>query len=310
MRGLAAIALVVTALPGCGSASSGEPASQAAAPPPGTPPPGFSGKDGPPAVLRVDGKEVAFATAFAQRLPNSDTTRFTLVSSADVTCESLPQRADASWVGEIVVSRFFAREADGKPSKRPLSVSAATFKVDGKESSVGGKSFGPLLEPFVEPTTATVMFGRVELALPASHVELSGTLMAQVCLPATSTAATENLQPKLELSYVGTKVRVRGVTLTSLPKGGSELRISSTPLSCEAEPQGDLEIRIALDAKGAAAAPRVTGVAADDSALAKATFEGQSRATKRGSDIEIDIKGSIGGSELSVGGVATPRKCP
>lgn len=310
MRGFASIAVVAALLAGCGSSASGEAASHAAAPPPGTPPPGFSGKDGPPLVLRIDGKEVAFGNVFAQRLPNSDTTRFTLVSSTDVTCETLPKRDGASYVGEIVVSRFFAPEAGGKPSKRPLSVSAATFKVDGKESSVSGKSLGPLLEPFVEPTTATVMFGRVELALPESHVELSGTLMAQVCLPATSTTATENLQPKLELSYLGTKVRVRSVTLTALPKGGSELRISSTPLSCDPEPQGDLEIRIALDGKGEAGQPRIAGLAVVDSALAKASFDGQNKASKRGSDVELEIKGAVGGSELSLTGVATPRKCP
>jgi hypothetical protein len=310
MRELATIALLSLSPTACSSASSGEAPSHASAPPPGTPPPGFSGKDGPPAVLRIDGREVAFGNVFAQRLPNSDTTRFTLVSSADITCETLPKRADQSYVGEIVVSRFFAREADGKPSKRPLSVSAATFKIDGKESTVGGKSFGPLLEPFVEPTTATVMFGRVELALPASHVELSGTLMAQVCLPATSPCAIENLQPKLELSYVGTKVRVRSATLTAQPKGGSELRIASTPLSCDAEAQGDLEIRIALDGKGEASPPRIAGLAVEDSALAKASFNGQSRASKRGSDIELDIKGSVGGSDLMLSGAVTPRKCP
>jgi hypothetical protein len=292
-----------------GSTVSGEAASHAEAPaPPGAPPPGFSGKDGPPAVLRIDGREVTFRNVFAQRLPNTDTTRFTLVTSPDITCEALPKPTDASYVGEIVVSRFFAPEADGKPSRRPLSVSAATFKLDGKESTVSGKSLGPLLEPFVEPTTATVMFGRVELSL--AHVELRGTLMAQVCLQATSASASENLQPKLELSYVGTKVRIRGVTVTASAKGGSELRISNTPLSCDPASQGDLEIRIALDAKGDAAAPRVTGLAVEDSSLAKATFDGKSRATKRGNDVELDIRGSLAGREVSLSGMATPRKCP
>ncbi len=308
MRSLGAVALV--SLSGCGATRAADAGSQAPAPKPGTPPPGFSGKDGPPAVLRINGSEVSFGNVFAQRLPNSDTTRFVLVSSAEVTCETLPKRSDSSYVGEIVVTRFFAAEADGKPSKRPLSVSGATFKVDGKESTVSGKSFAPLLEPFVEPTTATVMFGRVELALPASGVELRGTLMAQVCLPATSASASENLQPKLELSYIGTKVRVRSATLTPLPKGGSELRISTTPLSCDEEPQGDLEIRIALDEKGVAAAPRVAGLAVEDSALAKASFAGSSHTSKRGAELSIEIEGSLGGRELSLKGLATPRKCP
>jgi hypothetical protein len=167
-----------------------------------------------------------------------------------------------------------------------------------------------LLEPFVEPTTATVMFGRVELALPASRVELRGTLMAQVCLPATSASATENLQPKLELSYVGTKVRVRSATLTALATGNSELRISSTPLSCDDEPQGDLEIRIALDAESDAPPMRVAGLAVEDSALTKASFDGTNRTKQRGAEVEVEIKGSIGGLELSLTGTATPRKCP
>ena len=260
-------------------------------------------------MLRVQGEPVAFRNVFAQRLPNSDTTRFTLVSSADVTCDGLPTPDDPSWVGEIVVSRYFEPEKDGKPSKRPLSVSAASFRADGKVTRVAGRRFAPLLEPFVEPTTSTVMFGRLELTLPTGNIDLRGTLMAQVCLQATSAGATENLQPGLELSYAGTKVRVRGATIHKLGVG-SELRISTTPLSCDAEPTGDLEVRIALDAKGDAAAPRVAGLAADDSALSKSSFQGTGRATKRGSEIALEIKGTIGGSELSLNGPVAPRNCP
>ena len=90
----------------------------------------------------------------------------------------------------------------------------------------------------------------------------------------------------------------------------SELRISTTPLSCDEEPQGDLEIRIALDEKGVAAAPRVAGLAVEDSALAKASFAGSSHTSKRGAELSIEIEGSLGGRELSLKGLATPRKCP
>jgi len=283
-----------------------------ASPPPGTNPPGFSNSLGPTAILRIDGREVPFGNVLAQRLPNSDTTRFTLVSSADVTCEKLPLPSESTFIAAVVVSRFFSAEADGRPSKRPLSVSAATFKVDGdKSASVAGQSFGPLLEPFVEPTTMTLMFGRVDVTLPLDHIELKGTLMAQVCLPATNAEAIENLQPQLELSYVGSKMRVRGAVMAVGSAGTDELRISGTPLTCDDLTQGDREVRIGIDKKsGAATPPRVVGVAADDSARAKASFSGASRVNKSANgDLQIDVKGTFSGRALELVGTVSPRKC-
>ncbi|MBL8744115.1 MAG: hypothetical protein JNK04_23570, partial [Myxococcales bacterium] len=51
-------------------------------------------------------------------------------------------------------------------------------------------------------------------------------------------------------------------------------------------------------------------LAAADSALSKSSFQGTGRATKRGSEIALEIKGTIGGSELSLNGPVAPRNCP
>ncbi len=297
---------------GCsGSAGSDAPAGRAEAPPPGQAPKGFDASLGEPALLRIDGKPISVANVFARRLPNTDATELTFVSASDVTCESLPTERDDKFLAALVVSRYFVSDKSGGPSKRPFAVRSATVRsTDGNTSHSAGKNWGELREPFIEPTTATLMFGKLDLHVAAPKLDLEGAVMAQVCLPAAADKAVENAQPGLVLTLANTKIRVRGATLTT-SAGSSVLRISNTPLACDALPLGDVDVRVELDGKGGAKSVVLDGVAAPGSASLNLSFQGSAEVKKKaGADFELAIKGSFGDAALLLEGSVTARKCP
>lgn len=287
---------------GCG----GEPKPSAApssvhADAPAPAPPGFGGVKAEPARVEIAGRAVPYANVFARRLPNTDATRFYFVRSATTQCETLPRRGDPELLAELLVSRFLtAREDPAHPSKRPLSVARATV-YDGAAALELEKAPSPLGEPFIEPTTATVMFGAVDLALPKGAA-LRGTIMAQVCpQEASAPDAVENAPSGLNLTYEGVRLRVRGV----MERRG-ELHVSTSPLRCEDEPQGDLELVLTLGRDGLQSMSS-RGWATEGAAQ----FEG-TRSAKRNAkgELEVELRGTLGAHSVELVGAAPVRACP
>lgn len=249
------------------------------------PPPSSTDRPADAAALVKDGRELGYAKVLVRRLPFSDAALFSFVNDA-ASCDLAPKPGDANFVAEMLVTRFFAQEG-AAPSRRPLMVKRLTVG-----SAVMDGPF-PIREPFIEPTTATVMFGTVDIT--KGGVSLRGNVMAEVCLPP---AADEREQVSSEffLSYMGARVRARGAIVT-----GSQLRISTAPLRCGDAPHGDLEVT--LDTKTSAVA--IDGFAVTP----KSGLEGSAKAVKSGSAFEVDVKGSLGGA-LEVRGSLTPVACP
>lgn len=264
-------------------------------------PPGFGGVKAEPARVELAGRLVPYANVFARRLPNTDATRLYFVRSASTQCETLPARGDGELIAELVVSRFLtAREDAAHPSKRPLSVASATV-FDGGAALELDAIPAPLGDPFIEPTTATVMFGTVDLALPKGAT-LRGTVMAQVCPQEPPAAdAVENAPSGLNLTFEGVRLRVRGV----IERRG-EIRLSTAPLRCDDSAQGDLDLTLSLDSNGLR-----TMSSRGWSTKSESSYEG-TRGAKRNSkgELELDLRGSLGPHAIELVGTAQPRACP
>lgn len=229
------------------------------------------------------GQELAVARVFSQRLPYSDAVTFTLVDRAAVDCNSLPRAGEPGFVASLLVSRYLSAER-GEPSRRPLRVKL--FKVGDQQVE------GPFdwSEPFIEPTTATLMFGQVD----AANVTLAirGQIQAEVCLPLAPNGK-ENVAPSFLLSYLGARLRVRGATI----KNGV-LRLSTSPLTCSDELQGDFELRL-----------QGQSVSIDGWASPRSSdFQGKAEVSRRGSEHVLSVKGTLVGP-LELEGTVTPRAC-
>jgi hypothetical protein len=229
------------------------------------------------------GRELPVTRVFSQRLPYSDAVTFTFVDRNDVDCSSLPRAGAPGFVASMLVSRYLSSER-GEPSRRPLRI---------KHFTVGRQQVdGPfdLLEPFIEPTTATLMFGEVRAA--AATVAIRGKVQAEVCLPPPA-EGKDNVAADFLLSYLGVRLRVRGATL----KNGV-LRLSTAPLTCSDEVQGDFEVRL----QGETVA--IDGWASPRSSA----FVGKAQLSRRGSEHLLKVNGTLGGP-LVLEGAVTPLGC-
>ena len=229
------------------------------------------------------GQELAVTRVFSQRLPYSDAVTFTLVDRAAVDCSSLPRAGEAGFVASMLVSRYLSAER-GEPSRRPLRVKF--FKVGNQQVD------GPFdwLEPFIEPTTATLMFGQVDAA--DATLAIRGQIQAEVCLPPTPNGK-DNVASSFLLSYLGARLRVRGATI----KNGV-LRLSTSPLTCSDELQGDFELRL-----------QGQSVSIDGWASPRSSdFRGKAEVSRRGSEHVLSVEGTLLGP-LELEGTVTPRPC-
>lgn len=262
---------------------------------PGPAPPGFADVKAKPAVVTVGGEVQPYANVFVRRLPNTDAARFTFVRSATTTCETLPARGD-ELVAELTVSRYLTPAEDAThPSKRPLSVAAARL---GRAPDATLAKPAPWSEPFIEPTTATVMFGTIDLAL-GDKGTIRGTVMAQVCPQEQAPSAEENPPGALSLTFEGVRLRVRGVV-----ERGGEVVISTSPLACDGSASGDLDVTLTLDGGGLKGL-RTSGWATE----ASAAYDGTRSAKRAGGALDLDLRGKVGGHPIELVGKAPVRPC-
>ncbi len=237
------------------------------------------------AVLTKGGSPQAYSRVLVRRLPFSDAALFSFVSGG-ATCDRHPKPGDSDFIAELLVSRFFVQDG-AAPSRRPLMVRRLLVGSTLLEGPF------PIKEPFIEPTTATVMFGSVEIERGSEA--LHGNVMAEVCLPP-AVEERDQVSSEFFLSYMGARIRARGALIS-----GSVLRISTAPLRCGDPVQGDFEVTVDT---------RTSAVSIDGLAvIPKSTFEGSAKANKSGNAFEVDIKGAIGGA-LEVRGTLTPLGCP